>query len=121
MCRYDPPPTTTSDVMKKVEYQLVLQFTCNSMEELDAVVALEEALMAELPGNLADVDGHDSGSGEANIFILTSAPNETFERARGVVSGFSGLARGLRAAYRRLDSHEYSVLWPPGETRFALV
>jgi len=85
------------------------------------VVALEGALMAELPTNLADVDGHDSGSGEANIFILTSEPNETFERVRAVVSGFSGLEQVLRAAYRRPDAEQYSVLWPPGETAFAVV
>jgi hypothetical protein len=107
--------------MKKVEYQLVLQFPCNSMEDLDAVVALEDALIAELPGSLADVDGHDSGSGEANIFILTSQPIETFERAHAIVSGSSGLARVLRAAYRRLDAEQYAVLWPPGGTTFAVV
>lgn len=107
--------------MKKAEYQLVLQFPCNSMQEFDAVVALEDILMAELPGSLANVDGHDSGSGEANIFILTSEPNETFERARVVVGKVSSLASVLRAAYRKLDAEEYLVLWPPGETRFAVV
>ena len=80
--------------MKNGEYQLVLQFPCDSMHEFDAVVALEEALIAALPEALAEVDGHDSGSGEANIFIFTSEPNETFERVRAVVSETSRLARG---------------------------
>jgi hypothetical protein len=106
--------------MKKPECQLVLQFPCNSMEEFDAVVALEDTLMAELPATLADVDGHDSGSGEANIFIHTSEPNQTFERARAVVDKVPRLAPVLRAAYRKLDAEEYVVLWPPGETRFAV-
>lgn len=98
----------------------MLQFPCNSMEQFDAVVGLEDALIAELPEGMADVDGHDAGSGEANIFILTAEPNETFEHARAVVNKTSGLARVLRAAYRQLDTEEYSVLWPPGETRFVV-
>jgi hypothetical protein len=108
------------DVMRKAEYQLVLQFPCNSLEEFDAVVALEGALMAELSGALADVDGHDAGSGEANIFILTSEPDETFERVHAVVGKASRLAQVLRAGYRKLDAEVYLVLWPPGETRFAV-
>ena len=104
--------------MKKAQFQLVLQFPCDSMEEFDAVVGLEVTLIAELSGGITDVDGHDSGSGEANIFILTSEPHETFERAHAVVSRVSRLASVLRAAYRRLDAEEYSVLWPPGDTRF---
>ena len=47
--------------MKKAECQLALQFPCNSMEEFDAVVALEDTLIVELSGTLADVDGHDAG------------------------------------------------------------
>jgi len=107
--------------MKKADHQLVLQFPCRSMEEFDAVVGLEDTLIAELPGGIADVDGHDSGSGEANIFILTSEPRKTFERAHAVISRDSRLASVLRAAYRRLDAEEYSVLWPPGETSFVVV
>ena len=106
--------------MKKAEYQLVLQFPCDSAEQFDAVVKLEDALIAELPEGMADVDGHDSGCGEANIFILTAEPSETFEHARAVVNKASGLGRVLRAAYRHIGAKEYSVLWPPGETRFAV-
>jgi hypothetical protein len=107
--------------MKNAEYQLVLQFPCNSIEDFDGVVALEDALIAELLGALADVDGHDSGSGEANIFILTSEPKEAFERAHAVVAKASRLAPVLRAVYGKLDAEEYLVLWPPGETRFGVV
>src|SRR5262245_25882889 len=106
--------------MKTWEYQLVLQFPCNSVDEFDAVVELEDRLIAEVPASLADVDGHDSGSGEANIFILTSEPNETFRRAHAVVGGTPRLASVLRAAYRKLDAEQYSVLWPPGGRRFVV-
>jgi hypothetical protein len=107
------------DIMKKPGCQLVLQFPCNSLQEFDAVVALEDTLIAELSGTLAHVDGHDSGSGEATIFILTSEPNETFNRARAVL-GKTHLASLRRAAYRRLDAEEYVVLWPPGEARLTV-
>ena len=52
-----------------MEHQLVLQFRGDSLADCDAMVALEHELREEL-GNSADVDGHDVGSGETNIFIV---------------------------------------------------
>ena len=51
----------------------MLQFRGDSRGDYDSMIALEDELIAELQG-LAKVDGHDMGSGEANIFILTSDP-----------------------------------------------
>ena len=48
-------------------YQLVLQFAPKALPDYDALVALERQLTGQL-GESA-VDGHDMGSGEANIFI----------------------------------------------------
>ena len=48
-----------------------MQFRGDSLDDFDAMVALEEELTEEL-GDSADVDGHDVGSGETNIFIYTS-------------------------------------------------
>jgi hypothetical protein len=106
------------DVMKRPEYQLVLQFPCSSMEQFDAVVELEEKMIEEFAGSVAEVDGHDAGSDQANIFILTSEPTESFARAHAVIIKNPNLATVLRAAFRQLEEDEYSILWPVGATEF---
>lgn len=45
-------------------YQLVLQFRGDSLDELDAIVALEDSFIEQL-GDTAEVGGHDIGLGEA--------------------------------------------------------
>jgi len=41
-----------------MDYQLVLQFRGDTLEDYDEMIALENELIEEL-GNSADVDGHD--------------------------------------------------------------
>lgn len=54
--------------------QLVLQFAkAEDLNNYDKLLRFEEALISLL-GRSADVDGHDFGSGEMNIFILTEDP-----------------------------------------------
>jgi hypothetical protein len=93
-----------------VQYQLVLQFRGDALDDFDAMVALETALVAEL-GNTAEVDGHDMGSGEINIFILTSNPVSAFEKSRVVLSQLNLLA-AVTAAYRLVSGEVYTVVWP---------
>jgi hypothetical protein len=57
-------------------HHLVLQFAANPLRDYDELVALEEQLVAAL--GESEVDGHDMGSGEANIFIVTSDAQKTF-------------------------------------------
>ena len=52
-----------------MDYQLVFQFRGDSLQDFDAMVALEDELIAEL-GDSANVDGHDFGAGTGNIFSL---------------------------------------------------
>ena len=85
-----------------MEFQLTLKFRGDALEDYDAMRALEEELAAAL-GDSADVDGHDSGSGETNIFILTSDPMATFSRAMPVLQRRDSLA-SVTAAYRRSAS-----------------
>jgi hypothetical protein len=61
-----------------MRYQLVLQFAADTLTDYDALVALENQLIGSL-GHDA-VDGHDMGSGEANVFIHTTDPQDTFRR-----------------------------------------
>lgn len=98
-----------------MRYQLTLQFRGDSLADYDAMVALEDEL-AEALGDSADVDGHDCGSGETNIFIFTSDPAATFERVRAVLERMAHL-QSVTAAYREADGERYTVLWPVGSQR----
>jgi hypothetical protein len=53
-----------------MNYQLVLQFRAESVQEFGELVVLEDLLIEKLPED-SEVDGHDFGCGEFNIFILT--------------------------------------------------
>jgi hypothetical protein len=98
----------------KEKYQLALQFRGDSLDDYDAMIALEEDLRAELK-DTATVDGHDMGSGEANIFIFTNDPGATFQQAKPVLERRSCL-KAAYAAYRASDGEQYIVIWPEGST-----
>jgi hypothetical protein len=95
-------------------HQLVLQFAANSLRDYDDLVALEQQLAAELGGS--EVDGHDMGSGEANIFILTADAQTTFRQLVPLLQR-SGRLPEVTAAYRRTDEDRYHVLWPEDSSR----
>ena len=95
-----------------MDYQLVLQFRGDSLGDLDAAIALEDEL-TEVLGDAADVDGHDVGSGETNIFIFTSDPAAIFHRARPVLERRQQL-QAVAAAYREVEGEHYTVIWPEG-------
>ena len=85
------------------------------MEDYDDLVAVEEFLIGNLEHG--DVDGHDAGSGEANIFIHTSDPEQTFAAVRQLL-GDREAWNGIRVAHRPIDGDTYTVLWPKGLTTF---
>ena len=92
-----------------MKFQLVLQFAATEMTQFDKLVALEEKLISDLPST-SEVDGHDFGSGEFNIFILTDQPREVFEAARNLMGPL--FQRQLKSAYRERGKDEYFILWP---------
>ena len=102
-----------------MRYQFVLQFRGDSLADYDAMVALEDRLIEDL-GHSAKVDGHDCGSGEANIFIFTSDPAVTFLRVRQTLQQ-EGQLDAVTAAYREVEGESYTVIWPEGsETEFSV-
>lgn len=98
-----------------MDHQLVLQFHGDSLEDLDAAVALEDELGDAL-GDTAEVDGHDTGSGETNIFIFTSDPAATFQQIKPLLTKAKRLDK-LTAAYRETDGEDYTVIWPEGSRK----
>jgi hypothetical protein len=97
-----------------IQYQLILQFSSESLADYDTMVALENELTAAV-GDTGDIDGHDFGSGEANIFILTSDPARIFQQARPVLEQWQVL-QFVKVAYRQVDGERYTVIWPEGST-----
>ena len=93
-----------------MKYQLVLQFPANSIADYTEMIALE-VLLTKALGSAAEVDGHDCGSGEMNLFIHTDEPEKTFQLIRDVVANWDFFPN-LVAAYRELAGEQYSVLWP---------
>src|SRR5690242_20058095 len=98
-------------------YQLVIQFPLKQPmpfpDEFVELIALE-AHFREFEGDGFKVDGYDMGSGELNIFILTSNPKAAF----GTIEPFLPHGRQWRAGFRSVDSDGYTPLAPVGLSEF---
>jgi hypothetical protein len=101
-----------------VNFQLVLQFQAMGPPEFDELVSLEEELIRGLSA-IAEVDGHDFGAGEFNIFVLTDQPRVSFDAAQALIRQWQPRCE-LKAAYREMDKDEFVILWPPGLAEFTV-
>lgn len=101
-----------------MKYQLVLQFPASSVEDYDEMIALEETIIKGL-GNLGNVDGHDAGSGEMNIFVITDQPKLAFEKIKSLLGG-QDVMSDLKAAYRVVGANNFTILYPANLTHFAV-
>ena len=101
----------------KMKYQLVIQFVGESEDDFDHLIQLEDEL-EELLSDESEVDGHDFGSGEMNIFILTNEPNGTFEQVKAALTKKD--LSTMKAAYRDIESEVFSILWPKNLTEFVV-
>ena len=90
-----------------MRFQLVLQFKGDWPDDLETLVNLEDAIIPIL----TSVDGHDIGSGEANIFILTDCPEADFQAIFPLIAHFDKTPL-LIAAFREIDQEDYTVIWP---------
>lgn len=95
-------------------YQLVLQRPGVNFDDL---VALEENVRATL-GREHFVDGHDFGSGEGNVFVLTNSPWAAFNRL--VAGALVTVVPGMKVAFRERAGNNYTILWPPEATIFGV-
>ena len=100
-----------------MDYILVLQWPASSIEDYDRMVAVEDLLMERL--HEGEVDGHDAGEGEVNIFIRTDDPRSTFAAVESVLAKRDSWA-DIRVAYREATGSAYTVLWPAGLSTFSV-
>jgi hypothetical protein len=101
-----------------MKYQLVLQFPASSIKDYDAMIELEEIIIRSL-GNTGKIDGHDAGSGEMNIFILTDYPKRAFQAIKEFL-GTRDFMPDLKVAYREICKDEFIILHPAGLSSFTI-
>src|SRR5215831_13294912 len=99
-----------------MRFQLVLQWPASFLKGFDEILNLEDLLSAKLTDQ-SKVDGHDFGSGEANIFVHTDDPYRALDEVRAIFSGHP-LWPSVVIAYREIQGTDYRVLWPEGTTAF---
>jgi hypothetical protein len=96
-----------------MKYQLVIQWPAAAISDLDRIVAIERRIIEALPDEDGEVDGHDIGSWEMNIFVRTGAPERAFAKIRQILAE-EDVLKGARVAYRALSGSAYNILWPIG-------
>ncbi len=94
------------------EYQVVLEFHGDDLENFDRVIALAKKLEDELESG--EVDGHDVGGGIVNIFIDSREPRQCFKDAMRIISGL--VPKPAAAGYRNYEVEDYVRLWPENDT-----
>jgi hypothetical protein len=103
-----------------MDNQLVVQFEASTSDHFARLIHFEETLN-ERVGQSAIVDGHDFGSGELNIFVLTDDPMATFDLVQEVAEELR-LQQQMRVAFRkaRVEDENYVILWPPSLKEFQI-
>jgi hypothetical protein len=96
--------------------QVVIRWLASSLTDYDEMVGIEDLLIDKLSSQ-SEVDGHDFGSGETNIFLYMTDPFKTLEDLRSILSEHKAW-QVARIAYRKMDETKYRMLWPPGDKPF---
>lgn len=101
-----------------MKYQLVIQFD-DSADDLSEHMDALEAELADLLDGIAEVEGHEVGTGTANLFLDTNQPKKAWSKSENAVeaavdtSGMTLQAVAYRA-YEDDDGEEgeFTVIWP---------
>ncbi len=100
-----------------MRYELVLQWPSKSpVTDFDILIETEDLLSEELPSE-SEIDGHDAGANEINMFILTDDPMKSFHQVKGILENRANWAN-IRVAYREVSGSKYVILWPESLTKF---
>lgn len=91
-------------------YILTLQIDGETLADYDKLIEFEDRL-SEVLADGDFVDGHDMGSHEMNLFIVTETPHDAFQRIMNSNPELRTRS-DLKAAFREADGEEYTVLWP---------
>ena len=101
-----------------MQHLLVLQWPGSTADDFDELLEMEDELENRL-AEYSNVDGHDFGSGQMNIYIDTDQPMQAFAEAEEILGGRPRWV-DVRAAHRQSDGETYTVLWPVGLADFTV-
>jgi hypothetical protein len=99
-----------------VDFLLVLRVPGSSIFDRAKVIGIEQQVSAAL-GDIGMIAGHDSGSGETDVLIMTRKPMEAYNVLRGLKE-ISDQPPVLKASYRQLAVHDYEVVYKQESFRF---
>ena len=88
----------------------------SSIKDYDALIELENSIEVGI-GNLGEVDGHDMGVGEMNLFVRTNHPKLAFDRTKSLL-GTKDFMPDLKAAYRDVGTDRFTIIYPNDLKRF---
>lgn len=100
-----------------MSYFLVLQWRGDLQPTYDELIAIEGALI-DLLGDSGDVDGHDVGNDESNIFIVTDSPERCLRASLLTIA--SPHRESVAAGVRPQDGECYAAVWPPSRAEFTV-
>ena len=89
--------------------QLILKFRRPIIDGA-GVAALERNLLEAL-GESVELDGHNEGARDIDVFIITEDPASTFRRCKPVLEQMQILDRVV-AAHRFVGGVQFRVIWP---------
>ncbi|MES2217340.1 MAG: ABC transporter [Pseudomonadota bacterium] len=101
-----------------MKYQLVVQLTEDI--GLDKLISIEDLLIQKLSFN-TEVDGHDIGMGEMNIFIYTDSPEELLQEILSILKYDPYIYAVIKVAFREVDKDPYTCLWPKDLKNFSVI
>lgn len=102
-----------------MKYQFVIQFPENLNISYDDLIEIEEGLENNL--SVGQIDGHDIGSGQMNIFILTDDPHSTFQEVKKLLKEENNVFSDAKIAYRDIESDTFVCLWPESLDKFEII
>ena len=94
----------------KEMYQLVLQFPTGNKYGLEDLIFIEDKLR-EIFDHRIEIDGHDIGLEEMNIFIITAKPNMISGHCIDIINNINIIPL-LGVGYRNVNCDEYKRIWP---------
>lgn len=99
-----------------MKYLMTLQWPASAIAEFDVLIGFEDALIENL-SDACEVDGHDFGVGEINIFIHTNDPNSALIEIQAIFRD-TAFWENLKIGYREMSRSDYVGLWPSDGSKF---
>lgn len=102
-----------------MKYQFVIQFSQNSQNKFDHLIGLEDQL-EQLLNSDSEIDGHDIGNDQMNIFIMTNKPIDLFNQIKHLLINNKFSLGKAKVAYREINNNNFIILFPRDLKTFEL-